>query len=266
MTKQEFLDALGSRLSEELDANETASQLRYYEGYLDGEIARGHSEEEAVGALGDPYLIAKTIIETPHEEGLLGRSVPDETSSYYEGAFQAENETLSYGYHEDNTSHGAREESASYGEREENTSYGTREESASYGAREESTSYGTREENTSYGAREENTSYGTKEENASYGSREENMSYGTKEQDSFEDGPRHAAFEENVTGTVDRSNKGFLRDENGDFNWGAFAMILAAVMILVAVIYLVTRVVVAFAPIILIIAAITLISRTLRRR
>ena len=228
MTKQEFTDALRSRLSEELDAAEVNSQVRYYEGYLDGEIARGKTEEEAVGVLGDPFLIAKTIIESPREESFFGRTVQDAESSYYEGAFQAENEgNVSSGHHE------------------------------------ESTSYGTREENTSYGNREENTSYGTREENTSYGSHEESMSYGTREEEAFSGGPHHAAFED-VKGTVEGSKRGFMRDINGDFNWGLFALILAVIMIFVAVVWIVTRVIIGFGPVILVILAVLLIVRTIR--
>lgn len=256
MTKKEFIEALALKLSEELDAAETASQIRYYEGYLDGEVARGHTEEEAVEALGDPNLIAKTIIEMPREDGFFGRTVPSESDSYYEGAFQAENEPgVSYGYHEENNS---------YGYHEENSSYGTREESASYGTREESASYGTREEGTSYGDREESASYGTREESTSYGTHEDSMSYGTRGDEDFTGGPRHAAFEENVRGTVETSKRGLMRDENGDFNWSLFALILAAVMIFVAIIWFVTRVIFILWPVILIVIAVSLITRAFR--
>ena len=34
MTKEEFLNALGNKLSEDLSGSEIASELRYYEGYI----------------------------------------------------------------------------------------------------------------------------------------------------------------------------------------------------------------------------------------
>ena len=65
MTKEEFLNALGNKLSEDLSESEIASELRYYEGYIDAEVSRGKSEEEATEQLGDPILIARNIAEAP---------------------------------------------------------------------------------------------------------------------------------------------------------------------------------------------------------
>lgn len=65
MTKEEFLNALRDKLSEDLPEYEVASELRYYEGYIDAEISKGKSEEEATEQLGDPILIARNIAEAP---------------------------------------------------------------------------------------------------------------------------------------------------------------------------------------------------------
>ena len=65
MTKEEFLIALGNKLSEDMSEPEIASELRYYEGYIDAEVSRGKSEEEATDQLGDPVLIARNIVEAP---------------------------------------------------------------------------------------------------------------------------------------------------------------------------------------------------------
>ena len=65
MTKEEFLNALGNKLSEDLSESEILSELRYYEGYIDAEVSRGKSEEEATDQLGDPILIARNIAEAP---------------------------------------------------------------------------------------------------------------------------------------------------------------------------------------------------------
>ena len=65
MTKEEFLNALGNKLSEDLSESEIASELRYYEGYIDAEVSRGKIEEEATDQLGDPILIARNIAEAP---------------------------------------------------------------------------------------------------------------------------------------------------------------------------------------------------------
>ena len=39
-------------------------QLEYYSSYIDDEVRKGKTEEEVLEALGDPRLIAKTIVQT----------------------------------------------------------------------------------------------------------------------------------------------------------------------------------------------------------
>lgn len=67
MTKSEFLTALAEKLAEDLPAEAVAQELRYYEGYIDGEIGRGLDEETVTNGLGDPILIARNIAEAPRE-------------------------------------------------------------------------------------------------------------------------------------------------------------------------------------------------------
>lgn len=83
MTKQEFLSTLSGRLYEELSTAEVLGQVSYYEGYIDGEVAKGRSEEEVTAELGDPLLIAKTIMEAPREEYVYSGQ-----SAYEEGTYQ----------------------------------------------------------------------------------------------------------------------------------------------------------------------------------
>lgn len=65
MTKEEFLNALRDKLAEDFSESEIVSELRYYEGFIDAEISKGKSEEEATEELGDPILIARNIAESP---------------------------------------------------------------------------------------------------------------------------------------------------------------------------------------------------------
>ena len=66
MKKQEFLEALAAKLSEEIpNPAEVADQVSYYEGYIDSEIAVGKDEETVTDELGDPILIARNILEAP---------------------------------------------------------------------------------------------------------------------------------------------------------------------------------------------------------
>ncbi len=86
MDKQEFLEALAAKLSEEItNPAEVADQVSYYEGYIDSETANGKDEETVTGELGDPILIARNILEAP------GSDRRDySTSSYEQGRAEAE--------------------------------------------------------------------------------------------------------------------------------------------------------------------------------
>lgn len=62
MTKQEFMDKLRLALNGKVPGNVVTENLQYYEDYINTEIRKGKSEEEVLAALGDPRLIARTII------------------------------------------------------------------------------------------------------------------------------------------------------------------------------------------------------------
>ncbi|GEM_PF-2875197 len=89
MTRQEFTDRLAARLAESLPPSAVRSQVRYYEGYIDAEIRNGKTEEEATAGLGDPVLIARSILESPHSEADFTVSDGD---AYEEGSYQGANQ------------------------------------------------------------------------------------------------------------------------------------------------------------------------------
>lgn len=64
MKKAEFLEKLRSALSGKVSSGLVTDNMRYYEDYINTEIRKGKSEGEVLAALGDPRLIARTIIET----------------------------------------------------------------------------------------------------------------------------------------------------------------------------------------------------------
>lgn len=53
MTKQEFLYALETALSEELNDIQVNEQINYYRQYIEEQIASGRSESEVLEELGD---------------------------------------------------------------------------------------------------------------------------------------------------------------------------------------------------------------------
>ena len=64
MNKEVFIDTLRRALYGKVSDYELTDHVRYYEDYIRQEISRGRSEQEVLEELGDPRLIARTILET----------------------------------------------------------------------------------------------------------------------------------------------------------------------------------------------------------
>ena len=64
MSKNEFLSILRGQLTGQIPTSEVESQISYYEAYISGQMGNGASEESVVEELGDPRLIAKTLIDS----------------------------------------------------------------------------------------------------------------------------------------------------------------------------------------------------------
>lgn len=94
MTRQEFLDTLGRALRRELTEQEVLDNTRYYEEYIDREIRAGKSEEQVLAGLGDPRLIAKTILQVDQQKETAGERryeagetvYTEDDGTYYETA------------------------------------------------------------------------------------------------------------------------------------------------------------------------------------
>ncbi len=69
MSQQEFLNILSETLNMELTSNEVSGNIAYYSSYFAEEAAKGKSEEEIIAELGDPRMIAKSIIEAARAAG-----------------------------------------------------------------------------------------------------------------------------------------------------------------------------------------------------
>lgn len=69
MSKQEFIDRLRTALNGRIAPNQVQENVDYYEDYINTQIRKGRSEEEVLNSLGDPRLIAKTIVETSGNSG-----------------------------------------------------------------------------------------------------------------------------------------------------------------------------------------------------
>ena len=64
MNKQEFVDRLRMALNGRVSPSLVMDNVNYYEDYINTEIRKGRTEEEVLESLGDPRLIARTIIQT----------------------------------------------------------------------------------------------------------------------------------------------------------------------------------------------------------
>ena len=63
MSRSEFMDTLHRALAGNLTSSTVNENMRYYEEYFDTQLRSGKSEEEITAGLGDPRLLAKTIIQ-----------------------------------------------------------------------------------------------------------------------------------------------------------------------------------------------------------
>ncbi len=63
MSKREFLDKLTDALRGEVPESVIRDNVNYYDNYIDNEINNGKTEEEVLALIGEPRLIAKTIID-----------------------------------------------------------------------------------------------------------------------------------------------------------------------------------------------------------
>ena len=83
MNKQDFINRLRAALNGNVTPNVVAENVNYYSSYIDAEMQKGKSEAEVLGMLGDPRLIARTIIDTNPRNGQgvyqeAGENEPDQ--------------------------------------------------------------------------------------------------------------------------------------------------------------------------------------------
>lgn len=63
MTRQEFLDGLKAALGGHLSERAVEEHMRYYEEYINAQIRQGKTESQVLQELGNPRLIARSIID-----------------------------------------------------------------------------------------------------------------------------------------------------------------------------------------------------------
>lgn len=97
MTRQEFLDELRIALQGKIGQNRVNEHVQYYDNYIMEEARKGRTEQEVIQSLGNPRLIAKTLIDTDNKEH-NNRADYDNTSrrSYDNGGELGRDTTVGY--------------------------------------------------------------------------------------------------------------------------------------------------------------------------
>lgn len=92
MNKQDFLGKLRNALNGRIAVPQVEDTINYYEDYINVEMRKGKSEEEVLKSLGDPRLIARTIVQT-NGTADGGHDTPNGSyreSRYHESSYQGE--------------------------------------------------------------------------------------------------------------------------------------------------------------------------------
>ena len=76
MNRQEFVDRLKVSLSGKVSPGQVEENARYYEDYINTRIRLGETEESVMRELGDPRLIARSIVAA--ESGRTGENGEDQ--------------------------------------------------------------------------------------------------------------------------------------------------------------------------------------------
>lgn len=91
MDRNEFISTLRGTLQGEISDSAVEENVEYYYHYISEEIGKGKSEAEIMELLGDPRLIARTIIDTAGTEGYAKSSQTyTESSQSYQKGFHAQ--------------------------------------------------------------------------------------------------------------------------------------------------------------------------------
>ena len=80
MTKNEFLDKLRAALTGKVSAALVEENMTYYKEYIESQVRMGKSEQEVMEILGDPRLIARTIVQTNGTETVEDVDYREKTS------------------------------------------------------------------------------------------------------------------------------------------------------------------------------------------
>lgn len=84
MSREEFLNRLEETLTGEVPVKVIRENLNYYGNYISQELSKGRTVEEIVEEIGDPRLIARTIIDSSEA---AGETLDQESRAYGEDSY-----------------------------------------------------------------------------------------------------------------------------------------------------------------------------------
>lgn len=93
MRQEEFFQSFQEALAGEVSDRIIQENISYYKNYINTEIAKGRTLDEVLDSLGNPRLLAKTIINTS--------SLSDTDNNYYENSNETYESYNSYNSWED---------------------------------------------------------------------------------------------------------------------------------------------------------------------
>lgn len=83
MDRKDFLEGLRAYLEPEVSAQVVQENIYYYERYITEEVIKGRREEAVVEELGDPWILAKTIIDMEEAKQNAKSGYESETENIY---------------------------------------------------------------------------------------------------------------------------------------------------------------------------------------
>lgn len=98
MNRIEFIERLQRALAGGLNSRQVTENVRYYQEYIDMEIRRGRSESEVLAGLGDPRLLAKSIIEANKRAGRSEGTNLNYDEEIVDGGSGQQTHTYTYSY------------------------------------------------------------------------------------------------------------------------------------------------------------------------
>ena len=82
MYREEFLSSMEEQMEGKMKEGKIAAHLRYYEDYIQSHVRGGENEEDVIAALGDPRLIARTLVDTDDGSEIYEEDTSDHYKSY----------------------------------------------------------------------------------------------------------------------------------------------------------------------------------------